>query len=149
MATLQPSWPGSTRVLVVTGGLVALLVWQHLSLGSTLGLVALDSWQCSWFGSARADKSSVANCGGERAPPGLPHSPSDLQDFESGHNNQTKALLNPMQPKCNYQQDKALKEGTKVLLFLTLNNEIYRLLTGKLHRQNTFILFWSLAGIVV
>ena len=29
MDTLQPSWPGSTRVLVVTGGLVALLdlVW--------------------------------------------------------------------------------------------------------------------------
>ena len=93
MATLQPSWPGSTRVLVVTGALLALLVW----FGSTLGLVALDSWQCSWFGSARADKSSVANCEGERAPPGLLCSPFlDLQDFESGHNNQTKALLNYM-----------------------------------------------------
>ena len=54
-----------------------------------------------------------------------------------------------MQPKCNYQQVKALREGAKVLLFLTLNNVLYRSLTEKLHRQNTFILFWSLERIVV
>ena len=80
MATLQPSWPGSTRVLVVTGGLVALLVWQHLSLGSAHGLVALVQTSQAW---------PIAEGRGHHRV-----SPVHLQIFKIL--NQTKALLNYM-----------------------------------------------------